>query len=168
MGDDPLFRRYLTLYLCAWKKAYKLVWIFHQLIDEFGAAQVEEFWSKAVREKYPLFPLEKGQLIFSCSYFTVCCSRRFSDWLFDKSPTEESFLRSVEKSKAALIFDADKNKLAKKEASSKLQERRREARDELGGGTVNLRFDQLRYLSNGRVTGFATSPHLKGKVYYKK
>lgn len=164
MQQDTEFIEYLKLFFVAWQRAYKIGWIFYALEEKLGVDALSALRERATRLQYPLFPLLPHHYYVGTTFFTSSCSRQFSDWLFDKSPTEESFLRSVLQSAHALKANEQKFKTVRRNEKRLEQANKNEARDAFGGEVVSLRFGQLRYSPSGRTTGFAQPVHLPMRV----
>ena len=87
------------------------------------------------------------------TYVLASTNKKFSDWVFDKSPTEEVFLRNVINNKKTLIFSKEIQKSISRHSNRRRQEDKGDALKTFGGQTKGLRQEQLQYLSLGRTTG---------------
>lgn len=156
ISPEQVLDCYLKNFSLAWKRAYKLFWVFRRVEEELHLNAIE-LAELAQTHKFPLFPsaaIMDRAVNVNCTYFVVhFVSKKFSDWLFDKTPDEAKFVATVLRNKDTLHAKSA-NECCKNinVARAKRYGDKQEAQKAFGG-TVELCEQQLKYLSMGRTTG---------------
>lgn len=152
---EAILEAYLKFFLEAWKKGYKIYWIFHRMEEQYGLSH-DALQTLAQANGFPLFPSNEAEFIppMTCPYFVRSyVSEKFSDWLFAAMPNEEKFISVVTKSAQALKMKTKRAEKSRRESGKLMRSKMRDARDAFGGGVVDLKPCQLLYNSCGRATG---------------
>jgi hypothetical protein len=152
MEGTPLLISYLSFFFQAWKKAYNLGWIFHRMVEAHGIEVALAFFKEAEAAGYPLVA-KATRAHAGTPFFLTVVNKRFSDWVFAKTPTEETFVKNVLANAQRLQATEEMWGAASKECAEDLRQRGWEALDTLGGKTKGLKMNQLRYDTRGRRTG---------------
>ncbi len=152
MQADEILALYIAFFFQAWKKGYKLGWIYHQMMGAAERDVVLNFFATAEEQGYPLVP-EVCRAQARAPFFLATVNKAFSDWMYDKCPDESRFVKNVLANREVLKATAAKWKDAGRESAEDLRKRGWEALDSFGGGTKGLKDGQLLYASRGRKTG---------------
>ena len=154
--ENTYLNLYLELFFMAWKKAYKMSWIFYKMEEAIGKAGFDAFLVESKEKQYPLVPFD-GNGFASSTYFIVAVNKSFSDWMYSKNPDLAKFTANVLKNSAKLQYSDEVVKSMNKNSQKDISERKWEALDSFGGKVKTLQMRTLRYHTNGRSTGVAFS-----------
>ena len=151
--DDVLLNMYLALFFEAWKKGYKLGWIYNTIRNELDEkSDFDAFMAHAHEHRFPLFT-NGEHCVYNCRYLLIIVNKHFSDWVLQKNPSMEKFVENVLKNRDRLLVKAEQFKTEQARASRDLRARQWDALDAFGGKVAELSGKQLAYLNMGRTTG---------------
>lgn len=152
MGKSPILSMYLGLFFEAWKKGYKLGWIYYRMVENFKEEETLAFFASAKEHGYPLVP-EAYLAGAGTPFFLATVNKGFSDWMYRVNPTPEKFTQNALTNSRALQASKAKWEAASRACSEDLRQRGWEALDSFGGETKGLKRTQLKYDARGRRTG---------------
>lgn len=152
MEGNEMVQLYLTLFHEAWKKAYKVGWIYHRMVEKKSREEVLAFFAAAEAQGYPLVT-EACHAYAGVPFFLATVNKGFSDWVYRVTPDAEKFVKSVLANSRALQASRAKWKEADRTCREDLRQRGWEALDTFGGEVKNLSAKSLRYDSRNRKTG---------------
>ena len=153
MDSDGVLRLYLGLLFLAWKKGYKLGWIYYQmLVTPFNQEAVHEFFASAQEKGYPLVA-DACHAKAGTPYFLATVNKGFSDWMYRVDPDVGKFIKNALANSRSLQVSKAKWSEASRDSAEDLRQRGWEALDAFGGEVKDLKGSQLVYDTRGRRTG---------------